>query len=714
MRRFQTIGVARALIGTALLALSCTLVDDLLSGRRSGGTATPAEGPPSGLAAGTPVPTPRPLSDVIEQPGRYRNDVLGISFDYPETWEPAAPSQEGDLIVLYSTDGSASVILSYSFLEAGEDPEDFADTVFEQVNGDLGLPVVARGEVHTLESGQPAWRALAEDSADPDSQSFELIAVPRGGYVFLLFLISWGGSPPGTDSALESIRDSLQTFEPLPFGVDRSNALFLAGTTPDTFDPALWRSDAGGVIGDVFSGLVQLGPDLRPIPDLAESWDVSTDGTVYTFHLRQGVTFHNGAPFTAEDVVYSWERACWPETGSDTAPTYLGDILGVDRVISGETREISGLRVIDDFTLEVTLEGPRAYFLAKLAYPTSWIVDESTIEDIEEAPNGTGPFVLARYIEDEVIVVARNPSYHRGFVPLEYIVYQLYPGPLVRLYEDGEIDVTYISEELVDRAADPDDPLHGDAQPTNDLCTYYAAFDATRPPFDDPFVRRAFAAAVDREEYIDVISGGENVPAAGLFPPGLPGYRADLQPPAYDLDEARLLLAQSTYGGAAALPEIVLTTSGSGMGVPPDAALLIGMWDEAFGVPVQVEQLESQSYYEQLYAENHGQIIMTGWCADYPDPENFADILFHSASLQNFGGFDSPELDALLEQARGEGDVVGRLALYGQIEQMLVDEAAAVFLSHPSVYYTLVRPYVSGYVSTPIGIAQHMNLWIER
>src|SRR3989337_165736 len=92
---------------------------------------------------------------------------------------------------------------------------------------------------------------------------------------------------------------------------------------------------------------------------------------------------------------------------------------------------------------------------------------------------------------------------------------------------------------------------------------------------------------------------------------------------------------------------------------------------------------------------------MTGWCADYPDPENFADILFHSASPQNFGGFDSPELDALLEQARGEGDVVGRLALYGQIEQMLVDEAAAVFLSHPSVYYTLVRPYVRAHVSTP-------------
>jgi oligopeptide transport system substrate-binding protein len=552
------------------------------------------------------------------------------------------------------------------------------------------------------------------DSAVPLSPRFELIAAPRGGYVFFLLLFSSGGLSSETQSSMDAIRESLQTFEPIPFGVDRTNALFLADSEPDTLDPALWQGDAGGVIGDLFSGLVQLGPDLTPIPDLAESWDVSPDGTIYTFHLRQGVTFHNGDPFTADEVVFSWERACWPETGSDTAPTYLGDILGVDQVISGETREISGLRVIDDFTLEVTLEGPRAYFLAKLAYPTSWIVDEATVDAIEETPNGTGPFFLARHVEDEVIIVARNAHYHRGFVPLEYIVYQLYPGPLVRLYEDNEIDIAYITGELVDRASDPGDPLYGDPQPTSELCTYYAALDTTRPPFDDPFVRRAFSTAVDRAEYIDVVTGGEGVPAAGLYPPGLPGYSADLQPPAADPEEARRLLAQSSYGGASALPEIVMTTSGLGMGVPPDAALLIQTWEDAFGIQVQVEQLDSRSYYEQLYAGNHGQIVLTGWCADYPDPENFADILFHSGSPQNFGGYSDPRLDALLEQARAEPDVAARLALYRQIEQTLVDDAAAIFLSHPPLYYTLVKPYVHGYVSTPIGVAQHMNLWIER
>jgi ABC-type transport system substrate-binding protein len=129
---------------------------------------------------------------------------------------------------------------------------------------------------------------------------------------------------------------------------------------------------------------------------------------------------------------------------------------------------------------------------------------------------------------------------------------------------------------------------------------------------------------------------------------------------------------------------------------------------------VRVEQLDSETYYDQIYAGNHGNLILTGWCADYPDPENFADVLFHSGSAQNFGDYSSPEVDALLEQGRSEPDLERRLALYAEVEDMLLDDAAAIFISHPSVYYTLVKPFVHGYASTPIGTAQHMNLWIDR
>lgn len=498
-----------------------------------------------------------------------------------------------------------------------------------------------------------------------------------------------------------------------PSDVVRASTLVLADREPETFDPARWRGSADGVIGDLFSGLVQLDANLQPIPDLAERWDVSDDGTVYTFRLRPGLVFHNGEPLTAHDVRYAWERACWPETRSDTAATYLGDIRGVDRVIAGETRTIAGLQVVDDLTLEVALVGPRAYFLSKLAYPTSWVVDETSVAEIEEHPVGSGPFVFVRHVPNERIVVARSPSYHRGPVGLEHIVYLIDPGPLLRLYELGEIDVAYLVEDLLERASTPGDPLYGTAYPTSELCTWYVAFDTTRPPFDETAVRQAFVAAVDRERYVEVVSGGRGVPARGPYPPGLPGYSEDLIPPAYDPARARGLLEGSSYGGAAGLPEIAFTVSGAGSDLAAGTSLLLEMWQQALGVSVRVEQLDSQTYYDRLHAGDHGHLVSTGWCADYPDPENFADILFHSGSPQNFSGYADPALDTMLEQARGIEDSATRLGLYGRIEQRIVDQAPALFLQHASVYYTLVKPYIVGYAAAPVGIAQHMNLSID-
>jgi oligopeptide transport system substrate-binding protein len=141
---------------------------------------------------------------------------------------------------------------------------------------------------------------------------------------------------------------------------------------------------------------------------------------------------------------------------------------------------------------------------------------------------------------------------------------------------------------------------------------------------------------------------------------------------------------------------------------------MIQMWEETLGATLIVEQIDSESFLDEIYAGNHGQLVFTGWCADYPDPENFADILFHTGSRQNFGNYSNPELDALLERARAEDDVEARLALYQQIEQMIIDDVPAVFISHSQTYYVVTKPYVKGYVSTPIGVAQHMNLSIER
>src|SRR5688572_24207692 len=146
------------------------------------------------------------------------------------------------------------------------------------------------------------------------------------------------------------------------YGVDRDNALVLLDSEPDSLDPAIWLFGADGIVGDLFSGLVRLGADMTPVPELAESWDISGDGTVYTFHLRENAVFHDGKPVTANDVKFSWERAVSPEVNSLVAMTYLNDIVGAQAVADGEAEEISGLRVVDDHTLEVTIDGPKPYF----------------------------------------------------------------------------------------------------------------------------------------------------------------------------------------------------------------------------------------------------------------------------------------------------------------------------------------------------------------
>jgi len=490
-------------------------------------------------------------------------------------------------------------------------------------------------------------------------------------------------------------------------------ALVLAGgesTNPRDYDPATTYSSGDKL---VFSGLVSFDPNLNLTPDLAEKWDVNADGTIYTFHLRANAKFHNGRAVTAQDVVYSWERAASPALGSDTVLTYLGDIVGVREMNAGQADNITGLTALDEHTLQVTIDAPKPYFLLKLTYPTAFIVDRENVESGEEwvrTPNGTGPFKLREWKRFEVMVYEANADFYLGAPSIPYVVIQLYSGDGQRLYETGDIDIAGVYS--VERFTDPTEPLHNELLTGVSLCTGYVNFDATRPPFDDVNVRKAFSMAFDRQKYIDIVLDGRALHANGLYPPALPGFNIALKGLPYDPAQAHQLLAESKYGGPDGLPPIVFTDGGIGSYISGDVAALAEMWEQNLGVIITVENLEPNFYLEQIYSGNHGQLFSGGWCADYPDPENFADVLFHTGSPQNNGGYSNPQLDALLEQARIERDVTKRIALYQQAEQILVDDAAALFTSH-SLSYQLVKPYVKGYVYTPIDIPIERYMWLD-
>jgi len=534
--------------------------------------------------------------------------------------------------------------------------------------------------------------------------------------ILVIFTIAISAITSTSVSNASAWQTSLVSIQPLmqragQTDIPLDQALVLEGgesTNPRQYDP---HTTYGSGDKRIFSGLVSLDPQLNLTPDLAEKWDVSADGVIYTFYLRQNARFHNGRAVTAQDFVYSLERSASPELASDTALTYLGDIVGIHEYANGQTDQISGLKAIDEHTLQITIDVPKPYFLLKLTYPTAFVLDKENVESSEEwyrQPNGTGPYKLVEWISFERMVYEANADFYLGAPSIPYIVINLYTGDSQRLYETGDVDIAGVYS--IERFTDPTEPLHNELRTGVSLCTSYVVFDTTQPPFDDVNVRKAFSMAFNRQQYIDVVYTDHALPAIGVYPPGLPGFNISLKGLPYDPAQARELLKQSKYGTK--LPPIVFTNSGTGSYVSGDVAALAQMWKQNLGVTITVENLEPNFYYDQIYAGNHGQLFNGGWCADYPDPENFADVLFHTGSNQNNGGYSNPQLDSLLEAARTERDVTQRIAMYQQAEQMLVDDAAALFTVH-SLSYELVKPYVQGYVLTPIDVPIERYMWLD-
>lgn len=488
----------------------------------------------------------------------------------------------------------------------------------------------------------------------------------------------------------------------------------LTGAQPRTLDPALTLGGPSDALGLVFSGLTTIDQNLQVQPELAAGWTVSDDGLVYTFYLHEDAQFHNGRSLTAADVVFSWERATNPDLGSDTAQTYLGDIAGVIERLDGRADTISGLRVIDDHTLEVTLAEPVVYFLAKLAYPVAYIVDRNNVtqSDWEHRPNGTGPYKLARWRDDEEIVLTRHDAYYGTLPPVETIHYDLGPGLALAQYENGEIDLVAVGGANLDRVQDPNSPYVDQLQTAVSMCTTTIGLNSALPPLDDVRVRQAFSYALDRELLVDAFWGGDALIASGPLPPGIPGFNADLEGYRYDPEKARALLAEAGYSNPAEMPTLTFTASGFGE-VNGFVTAVITLWQETLGVTIEPQVIEPFQYYDVLYAGEAGHLFSSGWCADYPDPQNFLDILYHTGSPQNTGGFSNPEIDAMLEAARVERDVAARLALYAEIEQRIVEQAPEVFVAH-GLTAVLVSPDLIGFQLTPIGVRQWHLLDVAR
>jgi oligopeptide transport system substrate-binding protein len=454
---------------------------------------------------------------------------------------------------------------------------------------------------------------------------------------------------------------------------------------------------------------------------LAESCSVSDDGMLYTFVLRENAKFHNGKPVTAHDVKWSIERASDPETLSGRVQDYLGDIVGVVDKLEGNASEVSGVRVIDDQTVEIAIDAPKSYFLAKLTYPTAFVIDREQVENNEdwlEQPNGTGPFKLETYDVGELIVLERNENYHLGPPHLESIQMILSGGSAMIMYENDEIHLTGVGLDDLPRLLEPSDPLNPQLHRSpQDFDVFYIGLNVAEPPFEDPKVRQALNYAIDLQSIADNVLDGRVSPATGVIPPGFPSYTHNLRSYQFNPDLARELMQSSTYADALAsgdFPRITLTISGSfGAAIPTYLEVILERWRQELGIEVDIQQTEWATFLQDVEDEKY-QMFSLGWIADYPDPENFLDLLFHSESGANHTKYGNPEVDRLLEEARIERDRERRFQIYNQVEQMILDDAPWVWTWFSGEGYALIKPEVSDYFLLQMSIPKYRYIYFNQ
>ena len=494
------------------------------------------------------------------------------------------------------------------------------------------------------------------------------------------------------------------------------NTLYLYGIDPWTLDPAISSEmTSHKYVMQLFSGLLRLDDNLEPAPDIAQKWQVSNDGKTYTFYLRHDVKFHNGREVKAEDFKYSWERASDPDTRSLTAAMYLDDIVGVREVLAGKTKEISGVKVIDDYILEITIDAPKSYFLSKLTYPTAFVVDRANVESSDEwwrQPNGTGPFKLKQWDEESLLILEKNDLYYSELAKVHFVTFQLWGGVPMNMYESGEIDITSVSIHYIDKVTDQAGPFYEELEIIPELSFHYIGFNFSKPPFDDINMRRAFSQAIDKDKLASLVFRDIVQPADGILPPGIPGFNEDLSGLNYNVNKAKELIKASKYGDISKLPPITITTMGWGGLISQGLEAIISEWRNNLGIEVKVRQLEPERFLYHLRQEKD-EMFYAGWIADYPHPQNFLDILFHSGAENNYSEYSNPEIDTLLEMASVEPDSNLSLALYQQAEQKLVENAACLPLWF-SKNHILTKPYIKGYNLSPQGLVMLNTVSIER
>ena len=492
------------------------------------------------------------------------------------------------------------------------------------------------------------------------------------------------------------------------------------GPEPDTVDPQVARTDgAFNILRDLFEGLTAVGPDGQAVPAAAESWDVSPDGRVYTFHLRAGLKWSNGDPLVAGDYVTGMRRLVTPATASPYAQ-FIEPVLNATAITRGEQPpESLGVSAPDDRTVVIRLKDPAPYLVGLVAQPPTFPVHGPSLAShgAQYARPGNlvsnGAYVLEDWVVGSKIVLRRNRNYRdaarTGIERVEFL-HVADPGDEFRQYRAGQIDVTYVVPPpqfqwiRQNLAAE----LHVSPQ----LSVYYYGFNLTRPPFkDQPGLRRALSMVIDREKLVTAVTGVGEAPAYGWVPRGVANYAPQ------EFDYARLPYAERVrqarelYRTAGYSPERPLRIElryNSGEVHNRLAVAVAAMWKEQLGVETALYAEEFRALLQSMQAKKVTQVFRSSWVGDFNDAYSFAQLLQSDFGI-NLTGYANPRYDALLAEAVRQADPAQRRALLEEAERTMLADTPLL----PIYFYVnkhLVKPDVLGWTDNVMNVQYSKDL----
>lgn len=528
---------------------------------------------------------------------------------------------------------------------------------------------------------------------------------------------------------------------------------YYTSANPTSFDPAMVSDVATmtAIIGNVYSGLVYFDNKGAVIPDMAEKIEVSPDGKTYTFTLKDA-KFHNGRKVTAEDFKFSMLRAINPKLKSPVADSYLDDIAGIakylekraaalkdlkekkideteaDKRITAAYEEMKkdpGITAKDEKTLVIQIDAPKPFFLAKMTYPTAWVVDKTLVKEdtpIASTPEnvklavGTGPFKFEKYEDKSKIVLKRFADFYGekakvGTVELGVIEKD---APALAAYRAGDIDMVGVAPadyKAIKAGPEAKEMIEWPTARVN----YIAMNQAKVEAFKDQRVRQAFNYAVDKQKMVDVVFEGMHFPAYGVLPDSIPGANgANIQGLKFDPAKAKQLLKEAGYGeGGKPFPAIKLTFRSPNETTQKWAEFVQGQLQANLGIKVDLEPMEWGKLLAESAKKTTLDMFLLGWSADYMDPQNFLSLLLHTKAPYNRYGYSNKEFDAILDKADVAPPGPARLGEYSKAEQIAVTDAAWIPATYPKSV-RLLKPYVKGFQYSAMGELRYNTIEIVK